>query len=87
MSDLRPVCIRWIDSNSQNGWVSRADAASLRIFPAFTLGWVVQEDDEQIIISNSKNAIAGDSTCPYNGLQAIPKVAIQSCEDISVISA
>ena len=74
----RIVMITWIDSAfSPEGWVMSEESQEPDLDPIFTVGLLIHEDDNCVIVTNS-DALS----CRMSPL-LIPRVAITSREDIN----
>ena len=74
MSDKPLVIVEWRDIIATSGWEQEISCPTL-----FTVGWLVSQDDDTIVIANTKDPddFAGDSTPPvYYGLHAFPSGAV-----------
>jgi len=79
MDSLRPVYIRWRDTSSHPGWYDRAEyleAARAPVMLMHTVGWLILENDECIVIAQS---ISEDKA---GELLKIPREAIRHQEAI-----
>ena len=68
------VIVEWRDIIATSGWEQEISCPTL-----FTVGWLVSQDDDTIVIANTKDPddFAGDSTPPvYYGLHAFPSGAV-----------
>lgn len=83
----KAIWVKWVDSNQMSGWNSRNDAAGLRVFACWQVGFLISEDEDQIVLSSTKNDHLGDATNPYLALMAIPKISIQERGDLALPDA
>lgn len=65
MINDRLVLVRWIDANTDHGWVDRAE---IKIEPhkVHSIGWVISQDKGQITLAATKsdNFVNGTITIP-----------------------
>ena len=74
MSEKPLVIVEWRDIIATSGWEQEISCPTL-----FTVGWLVSQDDDTILIANTKDPddFAGDSIPPvYYGLHAFPAGAV-----------
>lgn len=67
---MKPIYIEWLDSHGGEGWVRSEDIDEPKLLIK-TIGWLVKEHKDYVILSTSKNE--------WNSVisqLAIPKVAI-----------
>jgi hypothetical protein len=54
---LKLVLVKWVDAAADDGgWVPNAEA-ELAPVATWTVGWVVREDDEHIVVCNTINGL------------------------------
>ena len=70
------IWVRWIDSNSQQGWCGQHDIDTLRPAHILEIGFVVHEDDDCLVITPTVKGRTEDGHRPHREPIAIPKVAI-----------
>jgi hypothetical protein len=74
MNEKPLVIVEWRDIIATSGWEQEISCPTL-----FTVGWLVSQDDDTIVIANTKDPddFAGDSIPPvYYGLHAFPAGAV-----------
>lgn len=64
--------VEWIDSTSASGWMSHDDLADHGISECSTVGFVLREDDRQVLLVQSED----HKNRNLDSVMAIPKVAI-----------
>ena len=77
MDNKPPVLITWVDICSCDAaWMSLADALEYRPTPIQTLGWVIEENDEYIVVVSSYSVEEEDRV--FGSVCAIPRDVIES---------
>lgn len=72
--DKKLVIVEWRDIIATSGWEQDLSCPTL-----FTVGWLISQDNETILIANTKDPddFAGNSEEPmYYGLSAFPSGAV-----------
>lgn len=76
------MLIEWVDSRQTSGaWVKLAAFEPHEIVRCASVGWVVQDDGETLVLAQSMGDIEGDDV-QAAGLKAIPCVAITARKPI-----
>lgn len=75
----RLVIIRWLDSMGYDRWETAAELWAKLVegdggLEHLTVGWIVREDEQWLMIAGSRQAGTGEVT--FNGTMVIPKVAV-----------
>lgn len=73
---FEPVFLEWYDSAGMYGWVNLSEAQGLASYRCSTLGFVIEETDDVLTISQSYSAAEPDYEQRVFGVFTIPKVAI-----------
>jgi len=66
------VLLTWNDSESLSGWVSELECRNMSVSGCFTVGFLVEENDDVVIVSASHDLKNENFESPI----AIPKFAI-----------
>lgn len=75
--------VDWLDSSSLSGWQTKSVIESHRIDKCLSVGFLVSEDADQVILAQSKTYGRGANFHEVVGeLIAIPKFAIISMEKL-----
>lgn len=70
--------VEWVDSRGgPEGWERKSEATSMDICRAKSVGWVIREDSESIMLASH---IIGDDDPQVSGVVCIPKQAITSMD-------
>lgn len=80
--NIRPVILKWIDSQTiPNGWTNADEAIGQAIVDmyCFTSGFLIHEADDAYLIALSINFSDDHTIHDVNGLIAIPKVCVLEC--------
>lgn len=67
--------VEWVDSCTTRGWINPLDI-SKAAKTAFTVGWVVHEDDKVLSLAGSAGMNDKDGFDSVDGHMTIPKVSI-----------
>jgi hypothetical protein len=78
----RLILVSWIDPTSgTHGWKSRADVEKLRPWHVQSVGWVLVDDGETLIIvstiSNSDGDVDGEVAIPRSCVTSITELAVE----------
>lgn len=65
--------VRWVDSSSRQGW--HAENEIVQLMTAESLGWVIHEDEDQIVLALS-GVFDGSSSHPWGHAISIPQRAV-----------
>jgi len=60
----RPIYIEWVDATTLSGWHHNGDC---ELMECFTLGWMMWEDDEKIVVCatrDDKDGMISSNTIP-----------------------
>lgn len=68
------VYLEWVDSGWRSGWMSREDAMDSKVYVCSTVGFMLTEDDNIVVVSQSIGKAGG--TDDVQAMLSIPKVAI-----------
>lgn len=69
--------VRWIDISSHDGaWMDYSDAENLKPISVDTVGWIIKETNEYIVIVSSLSPEDGETVT--GSVNAIPRGCIQS---------
>jgi len=71
-------CVEWVDSACVTGWTSLSDLDDGGISECTTVGFVLREDDTQVLLIQSEDHRHGN----LDSVMAIPKVAVTKSETI-----
>lgn len=75
--------IRWIDSTGLNGWQALETIQGLTPDPVISVGFVVAEDEDRIVITTSITERPGNLALQSGeGALVIPRVAIVSEREV-----
>lgn len=72
-----PAYIEWVDSSHISGWnkIGSIDLGKSNII-CRSIGWIVEEDEDVIIISGHLDSLKDDNVVLCNTLMSIPKCSI-----------
>ena len=73
---MNAIWVKWIDANRTHGWQDDDDLKDFTVFEALIVGFVVKENDLELILSSTYADDNKGKQAPYNCPVAIPKVAI-----------
>lgn len=76
---MKMVLIEWVDSNILHGWITIEDAKRANIALSQSVGFLLWEDNEKVIIVFSKS----DSDSVLE-VKAIPRGCIKSIKELRV---
>lgn len=48
----RPIYVEWADASTRGGWHFNGDC---QLMDCFTLGWLMWEDDEKIVVCTTRS--------------------------------
>lgn len=78
---MKKVEVSWVDSNfGGNGWLPIAVAKDLPLSRCISIGFLVYEDDEKIILTTSHEQ--DEDACA--GIMVIPKVCIKETRELQL---
>jgi len=74
-----PVLVTWVDITSCDAaWMSLEEAAEYAPSPIQTVGWIVEENEDYIVLIGSYSTEEDDRVC--GSVCAIPRSVIESME-------
>ncbi len=68
--------VEWVDSSMCRGWAPLKDYESERASPCRTVGYVIFEDDLQIVLMQNQGGKAEGTTAQVSSAMTIPKCAL-----------
>ena len=75
---MKLVLVEWVDSCGENRWHAKRDAASLAISRCWSVGAVISENDDQIVIAPNGDPAVGNVLYEM----AIPRAAIKRMRNL-----
>ena len=78
---LRFVEIHWLDAVVSDSWAYLQNAPDVAVAECFTRGWVVKEDDRQVIVCATLGTNSDSLVDGINTSIAIPRGMITKMED------
>ena len=84
--ELRLVLVEWLDSATPAdvGWTWAEDVQhTCRILHHYTAGWLVDENDTQMVLAGCIGELQADDRRQINHLTAIPKRAVLNVKKLS----
>lgn len=87
---MRIVVVRWIDSRGVGtGWERVHECLAEKILPIHSFGAVLHEDDQEIVIAAHVGVETdrGEADWQVCGAMHIPKVAVESVDELGELSA
>ena len=77
MDDKPPVLVTWVDICSCDAaWMSLEDALEYAPSPIKTVGWIIEDNEEYIVMVSSFSVEEDDRVC--GSVSAIPRSVIES---------
>lgn len=79
----RIVEVEWIDSSATHGWHN--DSQHPRLSPCRSVGFVLRDDDEQILLAESLDETDPDPTTTiarFGCVTVIPRCAVKKVRDL-----
>jgi hypothetical protein len=74
---MTPVCVTWIDIVSDSGgWSTLSEAMEYHPLTVETQGWIIQENEDFIIMVSSMSPPLDDEGPSVGGIHAIPRGCI-----------
>ena len=72
------VVVEWIDAaEAVHGWHHMDELPHMNVFKCKSVGWVVAENDDMIMLAQSLGDITSEDNFQSSGFARIPKVAIK----------
>jgi hypothetical protein len=79
----RPVRVRWIDSQGGGGWRDIRDAPNWRPTEIVTVGFVIEDADDFLVLVQSLASPDADGDSQADGWLTIPRQAILDVGEVS----
>lgn len=73
----RLVIVEWCDPVVQHGWIGDAEARELKPIPSRTVGWLLGNDGDVVVLASSTNQ-DGD----WGEVHAIPMAVVTTIETV-----
>lgn len=68
--------VKWVDSGGRNSWMSMDEAERENVCQCESVGWIVSDNEERIVIVQSRDHSNGT----VHSTMTIPKVAVKSVQ-------
>ena len=76
LPDRRQVTVRWVDSQGGGGWRDVRDAPNWRPTEIVTVGFVLEDHEDFLVLVQSLASPDADGDCQADGWLTIPRRAI-----------
>jgi hypothetical protein len=77
---MKLIIVEWVDSNGDSRWHNKHDAACSKISHCWSVGALLSQDEEQIVIAPSGDPAIGNVLYEL----AIPRVAVKRIRELRV---
>lgn len=72
------VRVDWLDAQGDDGWVGAKKATRMRTVKASSVGYVIADDAERIVIAGTKNSLND-----YGGVMCVPYCMVAKVEALT----
>ena len=79
---MKLVAIYWVDivGNDDRSWLTMEEAKETTPCPMVTVGYLVAEDDTNIVVASTRSMDTNDDT--FGNVNAIPKACVRELKEL-----